>query len=213
MGAQSADTAQGLCPILKSIVALEFVASDISEGNRQPTREHETESRIEREMTRQVHLTFSDGKWISPSSSLRSVAISTCFTPDQNIRVVVEVQIENGAPDARLFPLSCAHAVSHARPLLPKISSCRGQNPGASASVCVRRPCCPPDSAKCHLRRRCKKIVMSSNLFLSAFLLLSPFRYKVFPLPSRKLCTEGGGIIALAALSFKLCQNGFKDQT
>ena len=80
-------------------------------------------------------------------------------------------------------------------------------------SVCVRRPCCPPDSAKCHLRRRCKKIVMSSNLFLSAFLLLSPFRYKVFPSPSRKLCTESGGIIALAALSFKLCQNGFKDQT
>ena len=54
MGAQSTDTAQGLCPILKSIVALEFVASDISEGNRQQTREHETESRVEREMTRQV---------------------------------------------------------------------------------------------------------------------------------------------------------------
>ena len=54
MGAQSTDNAQGLCPILKSIVALEFVASDISEGNRQQTREHETESRIEREMTRQV---------------------------------------------------------------------------------------------------------------------------------------------------------------
>ena len=57
MGAQSTDTAQGLCPILKSIVALEFVASDIREdreGNRQQTPEHETESRIEREMTRQV---------------------------------------------------------------------------------------------------------------------------------------------------------------
>ena len=75
MGAQSTDTAQGLCPILKSIVALEFVASDIrgdSEGNRQQTGEHETESRIEREMTRQVDLTFSDGKWISPSFSFPS---------------------------------------------------------------------------------------------------------------------------------------------
>ena len=137
MGAPSTDNAQGLCPVLKSIVALEFVASDISEGNRQQTGEHETESRVEREMTRQVDLTFSDGKWISPSSSLRSVAISTCFTPDQNIRVVVEVQIENGAPPRRpTVPLVLCSCSQSCTPSSSENLVMQRAKPGC---VCVRR--------------------------------------------------------------------------